>query len=132
MEKFNWHPYDTSHTSAWDSTRLTIRGGGGNNNVQQPVVANGTDIIELIVKLQPWHVIQTQAGIVANGTIDVLNVHCEGCHFNLIPSLFLLSSSSSSHDDTITARQYYYKKIMRTINWGNLPKVDCKVLHEAT
>lgn len=60
------------------------------------------------VKLKPWHVLQQEAGIV-NRSIDVLNVDCEGCEYNLIPSL-----TEEEYQKTI-------RTVIGSIHWGYIP-----------
>lgn len=90
MAKFMWRPTATTSTRSW--TPASERQDGD---------------VELVVKLRPWHSILAEAGVDKN-TIDVLNVHCEGCEYNLIPSL--------SQDEFEAIRT-----VMGSVHWGYIP-----------
>lgn len=69
---------------------------------------------ELSVRLRPWHAILAEAEIPKDpktnrAQIDVLNVDCGGCEYNLIPSM------SNSEFDYITT-------VMGGLHWGYIPK----------
>jgi len=92
MAKFMWRPHATTSTRAW--TPATERQKGD---------------VELTVKLRPWHALLTEANIPAAHRIDVLNVDCEGCEYNLIPSL------SDADFDSIST-------VMGGVHWGYIPE----------
>jgi FkbM family methyltransferase len=95
MAKFMWRPHATTSTRAWT-----------------PASERQDTDVELTIKLRPWHALLEEAGIVSNGKhkqrIDVLNVDCEGCEYNLIPSL-----SEDDYDAIST--------VMGGLHWGYIP-----------
>jgi hypothetical protein len=72
---------------------------------------NGTRslVLDVVVKLKSWQTIRDEAGIGSDTVIDVLNVDCAGCEYNLIPSL---SEYEFRHS---------IKTIVGSINWGYIP-----------
>jgi FkbM family methyltransferase len=92
MAKFMWRPHATTSTRAWT-----------------PSSERESTDVELTIKLRPWHTLLSQAGISPKQRIDVLNVDCEGCEYNLIPSL-----SEDAYDAIST--------VMGGVHWGYIPQ----------
>lgn len=92
MAKFMWRPHATTSTRAWT-----------------PAAERQSTDVELTIKLRPWHALLAEAGISAQQRIDVLNVDCEGCEYNLIPSL-----SEKDYDAIST--------VMGGVHWGYIPQ----------
>lgn len=90
MAKFLWRPSSTTSTRSWT-----------------PASERDASDIELRVKLRTWHSLLAEAEI-ANSQIDVVNVDCQGCEYNLIPSL---------SDAEFEA----FKTVMGSIHWGYIP-----------
>jgi len=90
MAKFTWRPSATTSARSWT-----------------PKSERKDDDVELTVKLRPWHALLTEAGISQN-RIDVLNVDCEGCEYNLIPAL------TDSEFEAIST-------VMGSVHWGYIP-----------
>ena len=71
--------------------------------------------VELSVRLRPWHSILAEAELLHNTAdksdyhIDVLNVDCGACEYNLIPSM------TDSEFDSITT-------VMGGVHWGYIPR----------
>lgn len=63
--------------------------------------------VELMIKLRPWHSLLAEAEILQR-TVDVLNVDCQGCEYNLIPSL---------KDEEFAAMS----TVMGGVHWGYIP-----------
>jgi FkbM family methyltransferase len=101
--KFIWRPTATTSTRSWS---LTVEDEEGNSRTD--TAGKAEDDIEISVKLKPWHSIQTEAEI-RDRKIDVLNVDCEGCEYNLIPSL--------SEEEF-----RYISSILGQVHWGYIPK----------
>jgi FkbM family methyltransferase len=91
MAKFMWRPHATTSTRAWT-----------------PAAERQDTDVELTIKLRPWHALLAEAGISEQQRIDVLNVDCEGCEYNLIPSL-----SEEDYDAIST--------VMGGVHWGYIP-----------
>jgi FkbM family methyltransferase len=92
MAKFMWRPHATTSTRAWT-----------------PAAEREDTDVELTIKLRPWHALLAEAGISPQTRIDVLNVDCEGCEYNLIPSL-----SEKDYDAIST--------VMGGVHWGYIPQ----------
>lgn len=90
LAKFIWRPTATTSTRSWT-----------------PSSERTPDDLELAVKLRPWTQILREADI-PRDKIDVLNVDCEGCEYNLIPSL------DDADLDNIST-------IMGNVHWGYIP-----------
>jgi len=91
MAKVMWRPSATTSTRSWT-----------------PATEKQYGDMELAIKLRPWHSILAEARV--DGTkIDVLNVDCEGCEYNLVPSL------SDTEWDAIPT-------VMGSLHWGYIPK----------
>jgi FkbM family methyltransferase len=90
LAQYIWRPYSTTSTRSWT-----------------PSTESDPDDLEIKVKLQPWDTLLSQANLL-NAPIDVLNVDCEGCEYNLIPHL---------------SEEEYQKinTIMGSIHWGYIP-----------
>lgn len=91
MAKFMWRPSATTSTRSWT-----------------PASERRDSDVELKVKLRPWHSVLAEADV-NKDTIDVLNVHCEGCEYNLIPSL------TATEFDAI-------RTVMGSVHWGYIPE----------
>ena len=91
MAKFLWRPESTTSTRSWT-----------------PKDEQDSSDIELKIRLRDWHSVLAQAEI-AHDDIDVLNCDCEGCEYNLIPSL---------SDKEFSAM----KTVMGGIHWGYIPE----------
>ena len=92
MAKFMWRPTSTATTStcAWT-----------------PATERGVDDVELLVRLRRLKSILAEADVYAI-PIDVLNVDCEGCEYNLLPAL------SEEEFDAIPT-------VMGGVHWGYIP-----------
>lgn len=92
MAKMMWRPYATTATRSWTAAK----------EIQ-------TNDVEIFVQLHPWHDLLQRAGIdLSSRRIDVLNVDCEGCEYNLIPAL---------SDQEFRA----IPTILGTVHWGYIP-----------
>ena len=91
MGKLLWRPKSTTSTRAWSSS-----------------TERGTNDIELLVKLRQLKSILAEAGVYGDQTINVLNIDCEGCEYNLIPAL------SEEEFDAIPT-------VMGEVHWGYIP-----------
>jgi FkbM family methyltransferase len=101
MAKFVWRPTATTSTRAWSLNMEEEE-----NNADP---TKSEDDLELTVKLRPWHAIQAEAEIKGRD-IDVFNVDCEGCEYNLIPALTATEFASIS-------------TIMGQVHWGYIPRL---------
>lgn len=90
VARFVWRPFSTTSTRAWS-----------------PLSEKDSSDMEIKVKLRPWESILAEAGI-TNMDIDVLNLDCEGCEYNLIPNLSPQDCDS-------------FRTIMGAIHWGYIP-----------
>ncbi|KAL7580262.1 hypothetical protein ACA910_012998 [Epithemia clementina (nom. ined.)] len=75
---------------------------------------DATKDVELAVRLRPWHSILAEAELLQDPStkksqIDVLNVDCGACEYNLIPSM------TDAEFDSITT-------VMGGVHWGYIPK----------
>eukprot|EP00536_Pseudo-nitzschia_multiseries_P014624 jgi/Psemu1/246200/estExt_Genewise1.C_7410001 len=70
MSKFMWRPASTTSTRSWTQAD-----------------ENKGDEVELLVRLRKLKSILAEADVLRPEHIDVLNLDCEGCEYNLIPSL---------------------------------------------
>ena len=70
MAKLMWRPTATTSTRAWT-----------------PSSEYNSDDLELVVRLQRLKQILAEAGVYDIHKIDVLNIDCEGCEYNVIPAL---------------------------------------------
>jgi FkbM family methyltransferase len=90
MAKFMWRPTSTTSVRAWT-----------------PAEEHKEDDIELVVRLRRLKSIMAEAGVYGE-TIDVMNLDCQGCEYNLIPALSL------EEFDAIPS-------VMAKIHWGYIP-----------
>jgi FkbM family methyltransferase len=90
MGKVTWRPAATTSTRSWT-----------------PGAEHRPDDIELKVKLRRLNSILAEANTYQH-RMDVLNVDCEGCEYNLIPSL------STEEFDAIAT-------VMGNVHWGYIP-----------
>ncbi|KAL7573132.1 hypothetical protein ACA910_018803 [Epithemia clementina (nom. ined.)] len=96
--EYMWKPYQVTTTQSWTP--------------QSEI--DPTRDVELAVRLRPWHSILAQAELLQdsaakNSQIDVLNVDCVACEYNLIPSM------TETEFDSITT-------VMGSVHWGYIPK----------
>lgn len=102
--QFIWRPTETTSTRGW------------------PFVGDGVDPEEpdvvFTAQLWPWHKILSITDI-QKRTIDVLNMDCEGCEYNLIPAL---SEDEFSED---------YSTIMGELHWSYIPTLKRPSSHRA-
>lgn len=102
VAKFTWRPIATTATRSW-TPRSEAEDGD----------------IELTVKLRPFSSLLAEAQI-ADRTIHVLNVDCEGCEYNLIPSM------TQDEFEAIGT-------VLGAVHWGYIPdhkKPSSKRAHE--
>ncbi|CAB9509039.1 expressed unknown protein [Seminavis robusta] len=90
--KLLWRPSAVTATRAWTPAEEKIAG----------------EDEELFVQLRPWKAILAEAEVPSSHHIDVLHMDCEGCEYNLIPSL-----SDSEYDSIDT--------VMGDLHWGYIP-----------
>ena len=90
MAKLMWRPTATTSTRAWT-----------------PAEEHQSKDIELVVRLRRLKSILAEADVF-DVPIDVLNVDCEGCEYNLIPAL------SEEEFDAIPT-------VMGGVHWGYIP-----------
>lgn len=90
--KLLWRPSAVTSTRAWTPREEKI----------------DSEDEELFVELRPWKTILAEADILSSRHIDVLHVDCEGCEYNLIPSL---KDPDYESIDTV----------MGEIHWGYIP-----------
>jgi FkbM family methyltransferase len=90
MGKVTWRPGATTSTRSWT-----------------PGAEHGVDDMDLTVKLRRLQSILAEANA-SQRPMDVLNVDCEGCEYNLIPSL------STEEFDAIAT-------VMGNVHWGYIP-----------
>lgn len=90
MAKLMWRPTATTSTRAWT-----------------PATEHAVDDVELVVRLRRLKSILAEADVYGI-PIDVLNVDCEGCEYNLLPAL------SEEEFDAIPT-------VMGTLHWGYIP-----------
>jgi FkbM family methyltransferase len=102
MAKFAWRP--SAGTRAWNLHLDDFEKSKSSVEAQQKAAEND---IELTVKLQPWHLLKSQADIKGHD-IDVLNIDCEGCEYNLIPALEVAEFES-------------IRAILGEVHWGYIP-----------
>lgn len=88
--KLMWRPTATTSTRAWT-----------------PSTEHHKDDIELVVRLRRLKSVLAEANVY-DRPIDVLNVDCEGCEYNLIPAL-----TQAEFEDIPT--------VMGTVHWGYIP-----------
>jgi hypothetical protein len=91
MAKLLWRPQATTSTRSWTPATERLK----------------TDV-ELLVKLRPWHSLLAEAEV-QHMSVDVLNVDCEGCEYNLIPSL------SDEEYNAIST-------VLGAVHWGYMPE----------
>jgi FkbM family methyltransferase len=90
MAKLMWRPTATTSTRAWT-----------------PATEGGIDNVELVVRLRRLKSILAEANVYGV-PIDVLNVDCEGCEYNLLPAL------TEEEFDAIPT-------VMGGLHWGYIP-----------
>jgi FkbM family methyltransferase len=90
MAKLMWRPTATTSTRAWT-----------------PADEQKSDDIELVVRLRRLKSILAEADVF-DSSIDVMNVDCEGCEYNLIPAL------TEEEFDAIPT-------VMGGVHWGYIP-----------
>jgi FkbM family methyltransferase len=90
MAKLMWRPTATTSTRAWT-----------------PADEHKSDDIELVVRLRRLKSILAEADVFGDD-IDVMNVDCEGCEYNLIPAL------TEEEFDAIPT-------VMGGVHWGYIP-----------
>eukprot|EP00550_Attheya_septentrionalis_P000433 CAMPEP_0198293854 /NCGR_PEP_ID=MMETSP1449-20131203/19220_1 /TAXON_ID=420275 /ORGANISM="Attheya septentrionalis, Strain CCMP2084" /LENGTH=524 /DNA_ID=CAMNT_0043993597 /DNA_START=53 /DNA_END=1627 /DNA_ORIENTATION=+ len=90
MQKVMWRPQATSSTRPWTSKSEHL-----------------DSDIELVIRLKPLHSILREA-LDEDMPVTVLNLDCQGCEYNLIPSL-----SEKEFDDIPT--------IIGNVHWGYIP-----------
>lgn len=90
--KLLWRPSAVTSTRAWTPKEEKI----------------DSEDEELLVELRPWKTILAEADILSSRHIDVLHIDCEGCEYNLIPSL---KDPDYESIDTV----------MGEIHWGYIP-----------
>jgi FkbM family methyltransferase len=90
MAKLMWRPTATTSTRAWT-----------------PATEIGVDNVELVVRLRRLNSILAEADVYGI-PIDVLNVDCEGCEYNLLPAL------SEEEFEAIPT-------VMGGVHWGYIP-----------
>jgi FkbM family methyltransferase len=97
MAKLMWRPTSTTSTRAWT-----------------PAEEFGSDDVELLVRLRKLRSILAEADVylTSNGStpnmMDVLNLDCQGCEYNLIPAL------KEEEFDAIP-------NVMGSVHWGYIP-----------
>ncbi|KAL3924846.1 MAG: hypothetical protein SGILL_000801 [Bacillariaceae sp.] len=90
MAKFMWRPISTTSARAWT-----------------PAEEHKDDDIELLVRLRRLKSVMAEADVYGE-SIDVLNLDCQGCEYNLMPAL--------------TADEYEaIPTIMGKVHWGYIP-----------
>eukprot|EP00934_Nitzschia_sp_Nitz4_P006544 Nitzschia sp. Nitz4//scaffold45_size130396//83117//84994//NITZ4_003461-RA/size130396-processed-gene-0.195-mRNA-1//1//CDS//3329552434//6534//frame0 len=90
LAKLMWRPTATTSTRSWT-----------------PAAEQATGDVELLVRLRKLHSILAEADVYSP-EIDVLNLDCQGCEYNLIPGL------SEDEFDSI-------QNIMGGVHWGYIP-----------
>jgi FkbM family methyltransferase len=90
--KLLWRPAATTSTRSWT-----------------PAEERVSEDVELMVQLKSWKSILAEADVYSSHHIDVLHIDCEGCEYNLIPSL---TDSEYGSIDTV----------MGDLHWGYIPK----------
>jgi hypothetical protein len=65
--------------------------------------------VELSVQMKPWHSLLIEADLPSSHVIDVLNIDCEGCEYNLIPDL------TEAEFEAIPT-------VIGQVHWGYIPK----------
>jgi hypothetical protein len=98
LAKFLWRPTATTSTRAWGLSLEEEK-----TNLKDI----GLEDIEVPIKLRPWHFIESEADI-KDRPIDVLNLDCEGCEYNLIPAL------SDMDFEAI-------RVVLGQVHWGDIP-----------
>ena len=91
MAKLLWRPKATTSTRSWS-----------------PASERDESAVELLVKLRPWHAILAEAEV-QHVPVDVLNVDCEGCEYNLIPAL-----KQDEYESIST--------VLGGVHWGYMPE----------
>lgn len=91
MAKLMWRPTATTSTRAWTPSTETM----------------GDDNVELVVRLRRLKSILAEADVYGV-PMDVLNVDCEGCEYNLLPGL------TEEEFDAIPT-------VMGGVHWGYIP-----------
>lgn len=93
MAKLMWRPTSTTSTRAWT-----------------PAAEQSPQDVELFVRLKKLRSILAEVDIVLDEkkNIDVLNLDCQGCEYNLIPAL------SERDFDAI-------RNVMGNVHWGYIP-----------
>lgn len=93
MAKLMWRPTSTTSTRSWT-----------------PADEFGSDDVELLVRLRKLRSILAEADVYMStpNVVDVLNLDCQGCEYNLIPSL------SEEQFDAIP-------NVMGGVHWGYIP-----------
>lgn len=100
LANFLWRPTATTNTRAWSLSPEEQAKAG---------LSQSRDDLEVSVKLRPWHAIQLEANIQGR-EIDVLNLDCEGCEYNLVPALTATEFDSMS-------------TIMGQVHWAYIPRL---------
>jgi FkbM family methyltransferase len=90
MAKLMWRPTATTSTRAWS-----------------PSTEHRENDVELVVRLRRLKSVLAEADVY-DGKIDVLNIDCEGCEYNLIPAL------SEAEFEAIPT-------VMGAVHWGYIP-----------
>ena len=91
LAKFLWRPQVTTSTRSWT-----------------PASERLPSDVELLVKLKSWKALLAEADIFNMSDIDVLNVNCQGCEYNLVPAL------TSAEFEAIPT-------VLGAVHWGYIP-----------